>query len=79
MDAQQFYFIIIIVPLAIILGLLIFMKKAKPGANPSPLVGLSFAFVIGAIVFGENRLIGYSLIGIGVLLALIDIVRKIRK
>jgi hypothetical protein len=33
-------------------------------------------FVLAGILFGENRLVGYALLGIGVILAVIDIVRK---
>ena len=34
--------------------------------------------VIGGIAFGENRAVGYSLIGIGLLLAVLDIIKKSR-
>lgn len=44
----------------------------------TPLAGLAFAFVLAGILFGENRLPGYILMGIGVLLAIFDIVRKSR-
>jgi hypothetical protein len=34
----------------------------------------AFLLIISGIVFGDNRLIGYSLLGAGVLLAIIDII-----
>ena len=45
----------------------------------TPLAGLAFAFIILGIIFGDSRLIWYSLMGIGVLLAVIDIVKKLKK
>jgi hypothetical protein len=79
MGAQQTYLVIVLVPLAVIAGLLILTKKIKPESKLSPIAGLSFAFIIAAIVFAENRFIGYALIGIGVLLAIVDIIRKFKK
>jgi hypothetical protein len=40
---------------------------------------LGSALVILGIVFGEDRLIGYSFIGAGVLLSIISIIRSKRK
>ncbi len=76
---QQVYIIVAIGALAIIAALLIFTKKIKPETKLSPLAALSFAFVIAGIIFGESRLVGYSLMGIGVLIALVDIVKKFKK
>ena len=42
----------------------------------TPLTALAFAFVLAGILFGDDRLIGYGLMGVGVVLALIDIVKK---
>jgi hypothetical protein len=44
------------------------------------LASLAFGFVVAGIVFGnDNRLIGYGLMGIGVLLAVLDIFRNRNK
>jgi hypothetical protein len=37
------------------------------------LAGLAWAFVLAGIIFGEDRLIGYGLMGVGVVLAVIDV------
>jgi hypothetical protein len=37
------------------------------------------ALIILAILLGDNRTVGYTLIGIGVLLALIDLARTIAR
>lgn len=79
MNAQSIYIIIAIVALAIIAGSIIFMKKMKPGAKLSPFAGLAFAFLIAGIILGEDRIIGYSLVGVGLVIALIDIIKKSKK
>jgi hypothetical protein len=43
------------------------------------LAGLAFAFIIAGIIFGDSRLVGYSLIGVGDLIAIMDIVIKLKK
>ena len=79
MSISQIYILISIVVLLIIVILVFFVKKNKNEERLSPLAGLAFAFVLAGIVFGDDRLIRYSLIGIGVLLAIIDIFKKSKK
>ena len=76
MNASQIYIAISIVVLAIIAILIFFVSKNKKGKKLSKLAGLSFAFIIAGIVFGDDRLVGYSLIGFGIILAIIDIIKK---
>lgn len=75
MEASQIYILISVIVLLIIAILVIFVKKKKQ-KRLTPLASLALAFVLAGIFFGDSRLVGYSLIGIGVLLALIDIVKK---
>ena len=42
----------------------------------TPMAGLAFGFVLAGILFGDDRLIGYGLMGVGVILAVIDIVKR---
>jgi hypothetical protein len=79
MNTQSIYILIAIVVLGIIFGLRIFINRTKPGVRISPLTGISFAFLIAGIIFGEDRLIGYILIGIGLVIAFIDIIKKFKK
>ena len=44
----------------------------------SPLASIAFVFMISGIVFGDNRWFGYGLIGIGMVIAVVDIIRKQR-
>lgn len=79
MEASQIYILISIAVLLVIVILVFFIKKDKKEKRLTPLAGIAFAFVLAAIIFGDSRLAGYSLIGIGVLLAVIDIVKKLKK
>lgn len=79
MSTQSIYILIALVVLA---GIAITLRLKKGSLRQpalSPLAGLAFALVLGGIIFGENRWIGYSLIGAGVLLAIIDIFVKAKK
>ncbi|MFA5019694.1 MAG: hypothetical protein WC533_01205 [Candidatus Pacearchaeota archaeon] len=79
MEASQIYILISIVVLLIIAILVFFVRKNKKQKPLTLLAGLAFGFIIAGIVFGESRLVSYSLIGIGVLIALIDIIKKSKK
>ena len=78
MNESQIYIAISIGILAVILVMVVFIGRKKQQARLSKLATLSFLLVITGIVFGESRFIGYSLMGSGVLLAVIDIVKKIK-
>lgn len=74
LDLKESYIVIAIIVLLII-ALLTFITGSKRN-RLTPLAGLAFSFTIAGIVFGVNRLLGYSLIGIGIFLAVIDIFKK---
>jgi asparagine N-glycosylation enzyme membrane subunit Stt3 len=78
MNPSQIYIAISIVVLAIIALLVFFVNKDKKDKKLTPLAGLAFGFILAGIIFGEDRLIGYSLIGVGVVLAIIDIIKKLK-
>lgn len=74
MNAISIYLAIgIIAGLAIAMNLILFYNRQDKGL--SRLAGLAFAFVIAGIFLGGQRIIGYSLIGVGVILSLIDIIQ----
>jgi hypothetical protein len=60
----------------IVVLLLISRRKGNQLLNPSNLLILGMSFVVLGIIFGDDRLIGYSFIGIGVLLSVIDAIRN---
>ena len=60
----------------IVVLLLISRRKGKQLLNPSNLLILGMSCVVLGIIFGDERLIGYSFIGVGVLLSVIDAIRN---
>ena len=66
----------IIALVVIVVLLLISRRKGKQLLNPSNLLILGMSFVVLGIIFGDERLIGYSFIGVGVLLSVIDAIRN---
>ena len=56
--------------------LLISRRRREQLINPSNLLILGMSCVVLGIIFGDERLIGYSFIGVGVLLSVIDAVRN---
>lgn len=76
MDPSQLYLIISLLVLVILAILMVFVVKKRPGTQLSKLTAIAFAFIIAGIIFGGDRLISYILIGIGVILALVDIYCK---
>ena len=76
MDASQLYVLFAIIVLAVVALLVFFTGRKKKDKGLSKLAAVAFAFVLAGIIFGEDRLIGYGLMGIGVLLAIIDIIIK---
>jgi hypothetical protein len=72
------YILIAIVVLAILVIVLIVTGKQMK-TRPSRGAFLAFPLIVAGILFGENRLIGYVLMGAGVLLAFIDIVVRYKK
>ena len=72
------YVAISIVVLAVV-AVLVFLVRGKRAENRiTPLAGLAFAFVVAGILFGEDRLVSYGLMGIGIVLAVADIVNRSR-
>ena len=71
-----------VVALAIIILLFVFLKKNKPQPLLTPLTNLAFVFIMAGIISNavvSNRFISYGLLGLGVVLAIIDIIVKLKK
>jgi len=66
----------IIALVVIMVLLLISRRKGNQIINPSNLFVLGMSFVVLGIIFGDERIIGYSFIGVGVLLSVIDAIRN---
>ncbi len=59
-----------------LIALLVWRTGRHTGRRPSPLVGLSFVFFMAGLFFGSERLLGYALFGVGLLLAVADILLR---
>lgn len=70
------YIALFIVVLAVVALLVFFLGQNRRESRLSPLAGLAFGSMLAGLFFGDNRLIGYSLLGIGVILAVIDMVNQ---
>ncbi|MBU0627426.1 hypothetical protein KKH82_08720 [Patescibacteria group bacterium] len=75
MDTPQSY---IIIALIVIIGILFFYRRKK-AKKLSQLAALSFGCILAGILFNDTVAISYGLLGIGVILAIVDIFRKKRK
>ena len=78
MDAT-IYVLIVIIAVAGVFALVFVRGRGKRRNRLTPLAGLAFVFVVAGILFGDHRLIGYGLMGVGVALAVIDIVRRSKR
>ncbi len=72
----EIYIIISIISLAVIAGFMLLNKKIKPEAELSGLATFAFVLALLGIFFGDNRLIGYSFLGAGALIATIDFIKN---
>jgi membrane-bound ClpP family serine protease len=65
--------------IVVLLALAMMFRMKRERKPMSKLGAISLVFVIAGILFNENRLVGYGLIGVGLLLAVIDIFIKIKR
>jgi hypothetical protein len=73
------YIAVAIVVLMVIALLVFLTSKNRKETRLSPLASLAFGFILAGILFADKGPIGYSLMGVGVLIALVDMFIKIRK
>lgn len=76
MNISQIYIAVAIAALAVIAVLVFAVGKKRGEKRLTPLASFAFAFVLAGTLFGENRLVGYGLMGVGIILAVIDIANK---
>lgn len=76
MNISQMYVALAIVVLVVIALLIFLVSKNSKQTRLSPLPSLAFGFILAGILSSDNELIGYGLIGVGVLLAVVDILRN---
>jgi len=79
MNASLPFILISIFVIVIVAVLFFFVSKNRNENRLTPLAGLAFGFILAGILFGENRFLGYGLMGVGVIIALIDIIDGARR
>ena len=73
-------FIVLSVIILIIIGVLfIIAKKKNEKQQFSQLTMLGMVFIIFGIVFGSDRLFGYSFLGVGVIVSVFDVVKNLKR
>jgi ABC-type cobalamin transport system permease subunit len=72
MNISQIYIAATIVVLLVVALLVFFIRKDRQASRLTPLAGLAFGFVQAGLFFSDNRFIGYGLMGVGLVLAIID-------
>lgn len=72
------YILLSIILLLIVAILVFFIGKNKSENRLTPLAGLAFGFILAGILFGENRLLGYGLMLVGIIVAVMDIFTRAR-
>jgi hypothetical protein len=60
----------------VVIVVLLLIARARQYPEPSNLAILGMSLVVLGIIFGDDRRIGYSLIGVGVLLSVIEAIRN---
>jgi hypothetical protein len=72
---EPLWIAISIIALVVIVVFLL-IGRGKQYHKPSNLAILGMSLVVLGIIFGDDRIIGYSFIGVGVLLSVIDAIRN---
>ena len=78
MNASQIYIILSITALVIVALLIFFIARSKQEKKITPITILAFGFILTGILFGGDRVFNYSMMGIGVILAVVDMIRKLQ-
>ena len=78
MDASQIWILVSLAVLAAVALLVFRAGKAGKQNRLTPLAGLAFGFIVAGLVFGDERWLGYGLFAVGVILAVVDIVKRRR-
>jgi len=80
MNAAPILIVVVITILAMIFVInLIIGRGASPAGKLTPLASVAFALVLAGILFAETKIVGYILIGMGLVLAVVDLLKTIKK
>ncbi len=76
MNSSLIYINVAIISLVVICFLVFLRNKDTRNTKFSRTASIAFGFILAGIFFGENRLIGYSLFGVGIILSVVDIYKQ---
>jgi hypothetical protein len=79
MNISQIWIAVSVAVLAVVAFLVFLVSKNRKENRLTPLASLAFGFVLAGMFVGDNRLIGYGLMGVGVLLAVLDIFNRSKR
>jgi lysylphosphatidylglycerol synthetase-like protein (DUF2156 family) len=60
----------------IVIPILFLARHKKQETRLSRLAALAFSFIITGLFLSRKELVGYSLLGVGLVLAIVDIIQK---
>ena len=78
MNASQIYIVLSVAVFVIVALLVFFVASKKHEQAFTPITILAFGFILTGMLFGNNRLFNYSMMGIGMILAVVDMIRKLQ-
>ncbi len=76
MFASTSFIIISLIVLLVVAVLVFFISRNRAENHLTPLAGLAFGFIVAGILFGEVRILGYSFMAVGIIVAVIDVFRR---
>jgi peptidoglycan/LPS O-acetylase OafA/YrhL len=76
MTVENIYIIFSLLVLFLLVGMFVLGSRYKKDKKLSPLAGLASAFIVAGVFFGNNRIVGFSMLAAGVVLAVGDIIVK---
>jgi hypothetical protein len=79
MGVSQVYVVIAVGVLAAVAVLVFLVGRRGERNRLTPLAGLAWACILAGLMFGESRALGYGLLAVGVSLAVVDMVRRLRE
>jgi predicted membrane protein len=77
MSTTRIDILMTVIAIALIVLLVFVIKGKEPQKKKFSIIGFfASAFIVSGIVFANNRTIGYILIGIGIALSMLEIIKK---
>ncbi len=76
MSASDPFILVTVLVLLALMAVIFLLRRGQVHSRLTPLAGLAFACILAALVFSDDRWLGYGLIGLGVILAIVDMIQR---